>query len=183
MKKVFILVVTALIIVLAGVYYFSGKEYVIRLSESYIQGKLEEKLPRTKTYFLIIQITLKNPRVHLKHGSNRINAGLDVVFNIRLKKTPKPLEGAIDISGGVIYVAEKSQFFLTNPVIEKLTIQGITSKYTNIANKSLTKALAKYYRKNPIYTLRPTDIKKTITKMVLKKVMIENKELILTLGI
>ena len=175
---------TILIAVAVGVYfYFSGKEYVVRISESEIQEKLQEKLPLMKTYYFIIQVTLDNPRVHLENGSNRVGAGLDVVFNITLNKNPKPLGGTVDVSGGILYSAEKGQFFLTNPVIENLEVQGIPQDYTDKANKALTKALAEYYEKHPIYTLRATDAKQAAARMVLKDVIIENRELVVTLGI
>jgi len=183
MKKVAI-AFAILIALLAGTYYyFSGKEYVVRISESDIQDKLEEKLPLTKTYLFIIQVTLNNPRVNLKNGSNKVGAGLDVVFNITLNKNPKPLGGTVDVSGGVRYLSEKGQFFLTNPAIESLTVQGIDPKYTDKANKALTKALAEYYKNNPIYTLRVNDLKQAAAKMVLKDVVVENQELVITLGI
>lgn len=184
MKKVAIVAVVVLITLLAGTYYyFFGKEYVVRLSESDIQSKLEEKLPLTKTYLFIIQVTLNNPRVHLENGSRKVGAGLDVVFNITLNKNSKPIGGTVDVSGGVLYLAENGQFFLTDLVIESLTVQGIAPKYTDKANKALTKALAEYYKNNPIYTLRVSDAKQAIAKMVLKGVIVENQELVVTLGI
>lgn len=174
----------ALITLLAGsYYYFSGKSYVIRLSESDIQSKLEAKLPLTKTYLYIIQVTLDNPRVHLENGSNKVSAGLDVLFNITLNKNLRAIGGTVDVAGDILYLAEQGQFFLANPVVENLTIQGVDVKYTDKINKALTRALAEYYQNNPVYTLRTSDTKQAVAKMVLKDVFIENKELVITLGI
>ncbi|MDQ7089435.1 MAG: DUF1439 domain-containing protein [Methylococcales bacterium] len=184
MKKIALVTIIVFIALLAGsYYYFSGKEYVVRLSESDMQSKLEAKLPLTKTYLFIIQVTLKNPRVHLENGSSRVDAGLDVVFNININKSSKSLAGILDVSGKVVYLAEKGQFFLTEPIVEHLTIQGIPPKYTDKTNKALTKALAAYYKNHPIYTLRVTDTKQVLAKMVLKNVSIENQELVVILGI
>jgi len=184
MKKLVLVTIVVFIALLSGsYYYFSGKEYVVKLSESDIQSKLEAKLPLTKTYLFIIQVTLKNPRVHLENGSSRVGAGLDVVLNINLNKSSKSLGGTLDVSGEVVYLAEKGQFFLTNPIIESLTIQGIPPKYTDKTNKALTKTLAEYYKKHPLYTLRVTDTKQVLAKMVLKNVNIENQELVVILGI
>ena len=184
MKKTAIVIVIILMALMAGTYYyFSGKEYIVRLSESDIQRKLEEKLPLTKTYLFIIQVTLNNPRVHLENGSRRVNAGLDVIFNITLNNHPKPIGGTVDASAGIFYLAEKGQFFLTNPVVEKLEVQGIPRQYTDKANMALTKALAEYYAKHPIYTLQTTNAKHAAAKMILKNVIVENKQLVVTLGI
>lgn len=173
-----------LIAVAAGTYYyFFGKEYIVRLTEPEIQEKLEEKLPLTKTYLFIINVTLDNPRVNLQDGSSRVSAGLDVVFNITLNKNPKPLGGKVDASGGILYLAEKGQFFLTNPVVENLDVQGIPRQYTDKANIALSKALAEYYENHPIYTLHATDVKQAAARMILKNVIIENRELVVTLGL
>jgi hypothetical protein len=85
MNKRILAAVAIVAILMAGTYfYFSGKEYVVRMSESEIKDKLEEKLPITKSNFLIIQITLKNPRVLLENGTKRVNADLDVLLNITI---------------------------------------------------------------------------------------------------
>lgn len=184
MKKVAITAVIVILAVVAGTYfYFSGKEYVVRISESDIKQKLDEKLPLTKTYLFIIQVTLENPKVNLKNGSNRVNAGLDVVLNVTIEKNPKPLGGTVDASGGIKYVSEKGEFYLTNPIIEDFEIQGIPAKYMSNVNKALTKALAEYYSNNPVYTLRGRDAKQVAARMVLKNVTVENKEMVVTLGI
>jgi hypothetical protein len=184
MNKPVLSVVSLVILLVVGAYfYFSGKEYVVRITESEIREKLSEKLPLTKSYFFFIQITLKNPRIRLENGSDRINAGLDVLLNINLNKNPKPLGGTVDVSGGVRYLADKGEFFLTNPVIENLGIQGIPEKHITKVTQALTMALAKYYDENPIYTLRSTDAKQAVTRMILKNVIVENKELVVTLGI
>lgn len=182
-KKVFI-AISIFIVLSAGAYfYFTGTEYVVRMSESEIREKLDKKLPLTKSYFFIIQITLKNPRVMLEERSKRVKAGLDILLNIKINKNPKPLGGTIDVSGGVKYLAEKGEFFLTDPIIENLGVQGIPNKYLDKVNKALTQLLTKYYESNPIYTLHLSDSKQAIARMALKDVAVVNKELVVTLGI
>ena len=85
-------------------YYFSCKEYVFRISEAQLREKLNAKLPLTKTYLLIFQITLDNPRVSLANNSDRVDAGLDIILNITVGTEAKSLGGTIDASGGIKYV-------------------------------------------------------------------------------
>lgn len=171
-------------IALAGTYfYFAGKEYTIRLTEAQIQSKLENKMPLSKSVFFIFKVTLDNPRVKLENGSSRINAGMDVLLNITVNKQPIPLGGSIDVSGGIKYNPETAQFFLTDPVIENLKVQGLPEKHTNKANKALSKVLTEFYKKNPIYTLKAKDAKKAAAKLLLKNIVVKNKELVVTLGI
>lgn len=184
MKKFAIAIAVLLVLLIVGGYlYFSGKEYVLRFSEAQIQETLAQKLPMTKTYLFIIQVTLDSPRVILENGSNRVNAGLDVSLNVTVDNNPEPLGGSIDVSGGVRYDSEEGQFFLTDPVIENLQVQGISPAYTEKANDALTKALAEYYSERPIYSLSDFDAKQVAVQMVLKDVIVENKELVVTLGI
>ena len=184
MKKLIVLISVALFLTLAGTYfYFAGKEYRIRLSEPQIQEKLEKKMPLFKDVLFIFKVTVKNPRIKLKNGSNKINAGMDVILNITVNKNSIPLGGSIDISGGIKYKSETAQFFITEPVIENLKIQGLPDKHTNKANKALTKVLTEFYKKNPIYTLKAKDVKKAAAKLLLKDVIVDGKELVVTLGI
>ena len=185
MSKQLVIISGLVLAVIAGgvYYYFSGKEYVVHLSEEQIQEKLEARLPLSKSYLFIIRVTLSNPRVELENGTRRVNAGLDIRFNVTINDNPKPIGGTVDVSGGVRYVAEKGQFFLVDPVVERLNVQGIAEKYTNKVNKALSMALAEYYESHPIYTLSAVDAKQVVARMVLKKVNIDNEELVVTLGI
>lgn len=184
MKKIATIIAALVVLLMIGGYvYLSGKEHVLRFSEPEIRGTLAKKLPFTKTYLFIFQVTLDNPRVLLENGSNRVNAGLDVTLNLTIDDNPDPLGGSIDVSGGVRYASETGEFFLTDPVIENLQIQGISSAYTDKANEALTKALGEWYAERPIYTLSDLDAKQIAVQMVLKDVVVENKELVVTLGI
>ena len=184
MKKGAIIAGIFILVVIASAYfYFAGKEYVFRFSETDIEETLEKSLPITKTYLFIIQVALEDPRVRLENGSSRVNAGLDIVLNITVDQNPEPLGGSVDVSGGVRYVSETGEFFLTDPNIEHLQIRGISDGYSEKVNSALTKALAEYYSENPIYTLNAFDAKQATVRMVLKNVIVENQELVITLGV
>lgn len=108
---------------------------------------------------------------------------MDVLFNMTSNKNRQLIGATVDISGEVLYLAAMGQFFFTDPVIESLTIQGLAPKYTNTLNKALTKVLAEYYKTNPIYTLHMTDTKQAVIKMILKNVVVENQELVVSFGV
>ena len=94
-----------------------------------------------------------------------------------------PLGGSVDVSGGVRYDSGRGAFFLTEPVIERVAVQGIPEKYAGKAREALTMALAAYYAERPIYTLNATDARQAAGRLVLRKVDIENRELVVTLGL
>jgi hypothetical protein len=184
MSKTIIALIIVALISTVGVYvYLSGKDHVVRIPEKQLQEKLQENLPISKSYFFIFQVTLNNPRVTLKSGSSRVNAGLDATLNIKLANEEIPLSGSLDASGGIKYEPEKGQFYLTDPVVEKLSIQGIPEKYNSKATSVIENALTDYYATHPIYTLKEGDVKQVAAKLVLKSVLVEDKELMVVLGI
>ena len=184
MRKIAIALTVLLVVAVGGtVYYFSGKEYIFRFSANQIQEKINAKLPLTKSYLFIFQVTLDKPRVALEDRSRRVKAGLDIVLNIQAGNEPKPLGGSVDVSGGVRYSPQTAEFFLTDPIIERLAVQGVPELYTQKVNSVLTQALAEYYASHPIYTLKATDTKQAAARLVLKDVIIDKGELVVTLGL
>ena len=78
----------------------SGEGVLIENGDFVIQNAIEQNIA-----FIFI----------LEKGTNRINAGLDVTLNIKIKDMKKPLGGSIDILGGVKYSQNDGSFFLKDP--------------------------------------------------------------------
>lgn len=184
MSKIFLTITGGAAIVLLGLYlYFSDREYVVTIPEQTIREKLNERLPISKKYLSIFEVTLDNPRVELDSEKNRIATGLDVTLNIRVNGNDKPLGGSVDVSGTIIYVSEDGAFYLNEPIIEKLSIEGLPEKYTSKASTVVEKALSNFYSSRPIYTLKSSDIKHVTAKMILRNLVVKEKNILLTLGI
>lgn len=174
----------AVLVVAAGAYVFMmGKEYPLRFSEAEIQQRLSEKLPLTKTYLLIFQITVQNPRVQLKSGSDRVNAGIDITTRIRLGNQSTDLGGSVDVVAGIRYDAASGNFFLVDPVIERLSMEGIPEQYRTSFAAALSQALDAFYATRPIYTLNALDTKRGLAKAVLKRVVVVDGHLNVVLGL
>ena len=76
-KTPVVLLGVLLVVAMGGVYYyFPGREYVLHFSETEIQEKLNDKLPLTRTYLLVFQVTIEHPRIDLRQDSKRVAAGL-----------------------------------------------------------------------------------------------------------
>ena len=163
-------------------YYIHGKEYVYVISEKVLQERLAASFPVTKSY-LIFRVTLDNPRVSLQDGSDRIDAGIDSVVNIRIGQQVTPLGGSLDVSSGVRYVSESGEFFLTDPIIRQLAVQGVPDRYVKTVKEIMTKVLTDYYAAHPIYTLSAIDAKHMAVRLTLKRVIVKHGQLIVTLGI
>jgi hypothetical protein len=174
--------VLPLIFAAVAFYYFHGKEYVYVIPEEALQEKLAASFPVTKSY-LIFQITLDHPRVSLHDGSGRVDAGIDTVVNIRVGQEPNPLGGSFDVSSGIRYVPESGEFFLTDPDIRRFAIQGVPDRYAKTVNEIMTKALADYYASHPVYKLSEIDVKHLAIRLTLKRVVVKDRQLIVTLGV
>jgi uncharacterized protein DUF1439 len=164
-------------------YFFFNRQYVYRFTEAQLQQALSERLPFTKTYLLIFQITLDHPRVVLVNGSDRVHAGMDIALNVHVADEPSPMGGAIDASGGIRYEPKTGQLFLTQPKIERLELQGVPEQYTSRATVALSRALDTYYADHAIYTLNTSHAKELAARLFLKSVTIEERQLVVTLGI
>jgi len=168
----------------AGLYsYLNGREYVFRFSEGQLQENLAERLPFTRTYVLIVQVTFDEPRITLEEGSDRITAGLDVVVGLPGSEGASGLRGSVDASSALRYGADTGQFFLVDPVIQRVSVQGIPDQYSARVNDAVTRALAEYYRVRPVYTLRTTDVRHATAKLLLKHVIVADGQLVVTLGL
>jgi hypothetical protein len=169
-------------ILVAGCLYLPERDLSLHFTETQLQDKLNAKLPAPKTYLTIFNITLENAKVHLRNGSNKISIGLDVVLNLKGQGAYPPLVGKIEVSAGVAYVPETAQFFLVEPIMDSLSMQGIPKIYAEKVTSALSKALAAYYAEHPVYQLKSTDYKQAAARFVLKSVDVENQELVLKLG-
>lgn len=182
MKNFIIASVLIISLALGGYYlYFHEKDYTIRISESQVYDRLNEQLPFSKTYLLFFQVLLDNLRVSID-GAEKINVGLDITFSLSLVSTD-PLRGSVDISSGIRYDAPKAAFYLSEPQVQKLILEGIPDEFMAKANDVVNTALLEYTKKNPIYVISDKDKKNQATKMLLKKVEIGNEEIVLTLGL
>ena len=182
-KKLMIMAVGIFVVTAGGFYYLSGKQFVVRVPERKIKEIMAEKLPMTKSYLFIFEVTLSNPRVNLANGTDRINAGLDVTLNIKINDEKKQLGGSIDILGGIKYSQNEGEFFLKDPQIVNLSVQGLPKGLANKATIVLEKALKSYYSTHPIYRLKTSDMKQATARLILKNIVVDNKDLVITLGI
>jgi hypothetical protein len=182
-KRNGIIALLALALVAIGsFYYFKGKEYHVIVSQAQIDAALKEKFPISKTHLVIIQLTYSNPRLKLLPDSNRIEVGLDANVNIKMVGEAKPLSGSVLVTSGLTYNNETKQFFLSEPEIKQIAIQGVPQQYVDKVTDFASRLAREYLQEFPVYTLKATDTKKTAAKLLLKKIEIKNSEVDATLG-
>lgn len=174
----------AIILLGVGVFFLiSQNDYVFRFSEADLRERVDQRLPWTKRYLFIFDVTVDNPRIDLVEGSDRVAGGVDILLNITLGGSELPLGGAVDVSGNVLYQSEDGEFFLTDPEIENVRVEGVPERFSNQANEAISMALREFYRTRPIYSLQGTDASHVAARLVLKDVVVEDEHLVVTLGL
>jgi Protein of unknown function (DUF1439) len=183
-KKAFAAAAILLVLAAAAAYFIlKGETYEIRLTEQQIQERLDQKFPIAKKYLLIFDVAYSNPKVHLVEGSDRIQFGLETGLTFPFGGETKTLTGDSQIRAGLRYDAASHEFYLVDPQIDRLDIQGIPPALTTKSEAALKAVAQDILERYPVYTIKPTDIKKVTARMILKSVVANNGELIITLGL
>lgn len=160
----------------------SEKGYVLRFSEADLKARLEQSLPYEKRYLYVFNVTLDHPRFDLVEGSDRIAGGVDVILHVKFGGE-KPLSGSVDLSGGLRYDAAQRAFFLADPVVETISVEGVSARHANKANEAISLTLAEFFRTRPIYVIEPDDAPKAAAYMLLRDVTVSDGHVVVTLGL
>jgi len=171
-----------LVLIIAAWFLFKGRCFTIELSESQIQKKLDERFPMNKQHLLVLTLTLSDPRVELTEGSDRISFGLSASVNIRINAQPKPLGGKGQISTALRYDPTDASFYLGDPAIQRLEVQGVPVEYVDVVNKLARELLSERLERYPVYTLDRPDLTQTAARLLLKELTVRNGNLVITLG-
>jgi len=175
-------VVLLLLAAVAGYFLLCGEEFEIRLTQQEIQERLDQKFPLTKKYLFLIDVTYSNPRVTLVSGDDRVRFSLDAALGNLTPGNGDKVQGSPEVVAGVRYDAARYEFYLVDPVISSLEINGLPESIAPRAQKALQAVIQEYLDHFPIYKLQPTDIKKATAGMIVKRVRVDNGELVFTLG-
>jgi len=152
--------------------------YTITLTLPDIQSQVEKNFPVTESSALY-SLTLKNPRVELKEGSERVGLIVDTTMTaLGIMAT----SGVVHIDGAIGYLRDKGEFLLEDAVARQVELEGISEPGQRQVAQIATMALREYFKKNPIYRLNPNDASEAVIKSALKSVKIQDGKLVVELG-
>lgn len=184
MKKIaiaaLIVTIVALIVTFA---YFKGRRYEVVITQQQIDAVLADKFPVSKRYLLIIEITYSDPAVTLLPDSDRVRIGMKAELNLKFDNQAQKVGGTCLIASAVRYKPDTQQFFLSDPKIERLEIQGLAPALADRVAKAALSLSSEHLQSFPIHTLRATDLKTSAAKLLLKDVQVKDGGLHLTLGL
>lgn len=166
----------------AAYWYLARQSYELRITQAQLEQKLADKLPLTRGYPLL-SVTLANPRVRLNEQSERIDFGLDVTMALSSGAVRPPIRSEVDISAGIRYDPQQGAFFLTDPVVDRLRLDGVNDRFMTTLNVVLSNAIAAFFAERPVYTLSSADPKQRLAQMVVKRVAVEKGEIVVVMGL
>lgn len=181
MKKTLIALAVAVPAALAvGYFVLQGKTFEVRIRNDQIQEQLDKKFPIQKTHLLIFELTYKDPTVVLQEGTDRVTVKLNV--ELKIKGIETLFSGTVEATTGIDFDQETGNILLRDCEISRLQIEGIPAKYTDRVSTLASKVAKEILDRVPVYTLKAKDAKTAAAKLVLKDVVIDQGELVVTLG-
>lgn len=176
------LVVAALLAAGGGAAWYTLRDgtVTITLTQAELEQQLGKRFPLRKTYLELLAVVYENPRVVLTDGSDVLGIGVDARVDVPLKGDVK---GGADIRTKLAYDPERSAFVLHDPKVERLELAGLDAKIADRV-KDLANVLAVEQLPGiPVYTLKPTDGKRTAARLLLRSVTVRDGVLVLELGL
>jgi len=184
MKKFGIIAIAVILLLAAGTYgYFRGKEYHITITQTQIDQALAGRFPQSKDFLPFFTITYSNPQVTLLEESDRVQVGMDVTLDVRIKGQTEKLGGGCTVTSGISYNAQEHTFYLNDAEFDRLEIQGIPPEHLQKVTKFAAKYAKGYIESRPVYRLKATDAKSTAAKLLLKDVDVREQAVHITLGL
>ncbi len=155
------------------------REVVVTLTRGEIQEWVEPRFPVSKLAYLVL-VTLRDPKVVLPDGTDRIGIELNVDVKIPLLAA---LSGKIAASGTPRYEGGTKAFYLERPSVERVEINGLKPEHEPKARAAIEKLATELLATRPIYELKGRNLKEVTASYVLRDVLIRDGKLQATLAL
>ncbi|MBT3342417.1 MAG: DUF1439 domain-containing protein [Gemmatimonadetes bacterium] len=173
------LVLMALCLVLCLACTPDALQKQIRFSQAELQEKVDKVFPVEEKKSLL-QARFSDPEILLRDGGDRIGLGLAV--SVRLPGG-KRLHGTLQIDSGLRYVPERGEVVLDDPQLQHLAMDGVPGGLDSILRSVAEVVARRHVTQIPIYRLHADDYQKSLTRLVLKSVSVQDGDVIATIGL
>jgi len=178
-KRFIFLIFLLLAGIIVLVYFLTGKELEVTLTEADLREKIEEAFPIEENYLMVVRLRLSDPEVRLREDSDRILYRMKATVFI----PGKEIRGEARVSGKIRYDAGLREFYLEDSHLEDLDIEGIPSEYrkplTNVANVATRELFERY----PIYDLDEEILGKLKGTVAIRNVKIVDGKVRISFGL
>jgi hypothetical protein len=121
-----------------------------------------------------------DPVVRLDEAANRV--GIELTLHLQtFGDLTLQWRGLVD--GRLEYRRETGGFYLLNPNLHRLRLDGAPSRYQSITRTITGILLDKVFATTPIYQLDTTKFQHSLTKLLLKSMKIKNDKILIELGL
>ncbi len=150
----------------------------ITLSKDDLQRRLDRMFPVTREE-TITSVTLSQPAVLLKQGSDRIGlrVRIDGLFAQEFKAS-----GVAALDGKLRFNGKSGEFYLDDPQLRELTVQDAVPVYQEFLRHSAQVGLSELLAQQPVYVLGQMGESKRILGSELKGVTVEDGRVLLELA-
>ncbi|HPF38512.1 MAG TPA: DUF1439 domain-containing protein [Phycisphaerae bacterium] len=159
-----------------------GDEFTVYVEPEKIQEAIDAKLPFSKRVALIFDLHIRDTKITLPEGTDRIQASTNIDLGGKLQGETKNVGGAVVSEAGIRYDQENFCFYILDPEVRSVTIQGVPEQYTQRVTDAAKPILQKYLSEVRVYRIRDDNVKMKLAKAVLKRVRVAHGKLELTLG-
>ncbi|MDH4183157.1 MAG: DUF1439 domain-containing protein [Nitrospinota bacterium] len=153
--------------------------YTITLTRQDVQSQIDPQFPITEET-LFSSVTLKNPKLDLTEGSDRIGIIVDAAVSAL---GGIEAAGLVHIDGALRYVKETGEFLLNDATARSVEIEGLSGMARAKVAEMLTAVIRDYFDKNPIFRLKKDTIAEAMVMSALKSVTVKDGKLQLELGL
>jgi hypothetical protein len=152
----------------------------VNISEAQLQQKLNEKLAIPFSLLKVFDVNLSNSTVKFDVATGRMNTILDTKLSSKFNN--KIMTGKLEISGKLRFDAVSSAVVLDDTKVERLDLDGLGSKYSEILNLIAQKLGGEMLNGLPLYTVKQEDLRVGSTQYSPKDMQITDKGLQITLS-
>ncbi|MGO4894228.1 DUF1439 domain-containing protein [Flavobacterium sp. W21_SRS_FM6] len=152
--------------------------YTVTISQDELQSRVEALMPIEKTK-MFVTVLLSNPRVELSEHTDQIELFCHITIS-----APGGLggQGSVNLIGSLRYESEQGAFFLIEPQIRSIESKDVAEKHLAKVQQIAQIALEQCLSAKPIYRFKDNKMRDKLAKAVLQSVTVENKQLLIELG-
>ncbi len=148
-------------------------DLAIDITEQELQTRLAARFPIQNCALVVVCIDITSPQLKLVEGSDRISLAADVFAMLLMRRH----SGKLAFSGKIRYVAQDGEFFLDDIQIDRLDLEGVPAKYTDVLRNTGPAALRAVLSTRPIYTLKVDTTKERLARLAVGDIRVVNGKL------
>jgi hypothetical protein len=175
------LVIALVLLGVAGTltwYLLQGVTWTLKFTQQQLEEQVAKRFPKHKT-FLVIGLHYENPRVRLTDGSKDIGVGVDV----RVDAAGQGLKGSADLLTKIAYDKETATLLFNEARLVDLKVEGLGKEVAEQVKSAASLLAGESLSGIPVYTLKSTDVKAALVRLVIKSVFVRDGLLHVEVGL